>query len=90
MPPAFFEADQDKWKKKFEKARMSREQHKKLLTQRFGCEQTFGTANRNVQVPHISPLKRTNSRGSLPTFTPVDFDYKGDTSVVNHLIKDVT
>ena len=38
MPPSFYGRDMEKWKKKFDTATKHRETHKKLYSQRYGCE----------------------------------------------------
>jgi hypothetical protein len=83
-PPSFYEADMDKWMNtKFAQAIKDREVAKKRI-RNAGCYLPFGTANPNTTT--IS-LKRKASRGSLPTFTNVDFNIAGNTNDIYHLVR---
>lgn len=67
---------------KFKGAQKSRIEFKKRLLH-HGSALHVGTANQNTE----STTNRIFSRGSAPTFNNIDFEYVGDTSKVNHLIK---
>lgn len=83
-PPSFYEADMDKWlNTKFAQAIKDREVDKKRI-RNSGCYLPFGTANPNTT---SIALKRKGSRGSLPSFTNVDFNITGNTNEVYHLVK---
>lgn len=83
-PPSFYEADMDKWlNTKFSQAIKDREVEKKRI-RNSGCYMPFGTANPNTT---SIALKRKGSRGSLPSFTNVDFNIAGNSNDFYHLVK---
>jgi hypothetical protein len=77
-PPSFYEADMEKWMNtKFSGTIKERDLAKKRI-QNSGCYIPLGTANPNSKIT----LKRKASRGSLPTFTTVDFQAVGNTNQI--------
>ena len=91
MPPSFYDDDIQKWTKKFETARESRQQWKTKLKS-LGCFMPLGTKNTNTMTSKTGKGKtvRRNSRMSTNTFNAVDFEYSGNTNNVQHLIASTT
>ena len=97
-PPSFYEKDIERWNEiKFKKALEDRKQAKALLLKAKQDLSNLTTKNANILAPNpedtetgkvkvFSPPKRRMSRQSNYNFCNVDFNYKGDTGVVSHLV----
>ena len=88
-PPSFYEDDQQKWMKKFEKSIKDRQIEKKIIELKLNGAQPYYGVESKSKIYHIKEAmekarkSRPRSRYSKNTFNNVDFNYKGNSEYIS-------